>query len=53
MRLRRISAIAAAAAAVAATTAAVYPSAPADRLQPMPARLAALAARAIWCPSAV
>ena len=37
MRLRRISAIAAIAAAVAATTAAVYPSAPADRLQPMPA----------------
>ena len=37
MRLRRISAIAAAAAAVAATTAAVYPSVPADRLQPMPA----------------
>ena len=46
MRLRRISAIAAAAAAVAATTAAVYPSAPADRLQPMPALTApALAAR--------
>ena len=46
MRLRRISAIAAVAAAVAATTAAVYPSAPADRLQPMPALTApALAAR--------
>jgi hypothetical protein len=46
MRLRRISAIAAAAAAVAATTAAVYPSAPADRLQPMPALTApGLAAR--------
>ena len=46
MRLRRISAIAAAAA--------VYPSAPADRLQPMPALTApALAARAIWCPAAV
>jgi len=37
MRLRRTSAIAAIAVAVAATTAAVYPSAPADRLQPMPA----------------
>ena len=46
MRLRRISAIAAVAAAVAATTAAVYPSAPADRLQPMPALTArALSAR--------
>ena len=46
MRLRRISAIAAIAAAVAATTAAVYPSAPADRLQPMPALTApALTAR--------
>ena len=46
MRLRRTSAIAAIAAAVAATTAAVYPSAPADRLQPMPALTApGLAAR--------
>ena len=46
MRLRRISAITAVAAAVAATTAAVYPSAPADRLQPMPALTApGLAAR--------
>src|SRR5690242_12896533 len=46
MRLRRISAIAAIAAAVAATTAAVFPSAPADRLAPMPALTApALAAR--------
>jgi hypothetical protein len=46
MRMRRISAIVAAAAAVAATTAAVYPSAPADRLQPMPALTArGLAAR--------
>jgi hypothetical protein len=46
MRLRRTSAIAAVAAAVAATTAAVYPSAPADRLQPMPALTApALTAR--------
>src|SRR6266487_6481122 len=46
MRLRRTTVIAAIAAAVAATTAAVYPSAPADRLQPMPALTApALAAR--------
>jgi len=46
MRLRRTSAIAAIAAAVAATTAAVYPSAPADRLAPMPALTApGLAAR--------
>lgn len=46
MKLRRISAIAAVAAALAATTAAVYPSAPADRLQPMPALTGtALAAR--------
>src|SRR2546430_3652227 len=46
MRLRRTSAIAAIAATVAATTAAVYPSAPADRLAPMPALTApGLAAR--------
>jgi hypothetical protein len=46
MRLRRTSAIAAIAVAVAATTAAVYPSAPADRLAPMPALTApALTAR--------
>src|SRR5260370_33517218 len=46
MKLRRTTAIAATAAAVAATTAAVYPSAPADRLQPMPALTApALTAR--------
>jgi hypothetical protein len=46
MKLRRVSAIAAVAAALAATTAAVYPSAPADRLQPMPALTGkALAAR--------
>ena len=46
MRLRRTSIIAGIAAAVAATTAAMYPSAPADRLQPMPALTApALAAR--------
>jgi len=46
MRLRRTTGIAAAVAAVAATTAAVYPSAPADRLQPMPALTApALTAR--------
>jgi hypothetical protein len=46
MKLRRTTAIAAVAAAVAATTAAVFPSAPADRLQPMPALTApALAAR--------
>jgi hypothetical protein len=37
MRLRRATVIAAIAAAVAATTAAVYPSAPANQLQPMPA----------------
>jgi len=46
MKLRRTTVIAAIAAAVAATTAAVYPSAPADRLQPTPALTApALAAR--------
>ena len=46
MRLRRMTGIAAAVAAVAATTAAVYPSVPADRLQPMPALTArALTAR--------
>jgi hypothetical protein len=46
MRLRRTSAFAAIAVAVAATTAAVYPSAPADRLQPMPAMTSlALSAR--------
>ncbi len=46
MRLRRTIVIAAIAAAVAATTAAVFPGAPADRLQPMPALTApALAAR--------
>src|SRR5215470_5677376 len=46
MKLRRIAAVAAIAAALAATTAAVYPSPPADRLQPMPALTArALAAR--------
>jgi hypothetical protein len=46
MKLRRTTVFAAIAAAVAATTAAVYPSAPADRLQPMPALTApALAAR--------
>ncbi len=46
MRLRRMSMIAGVAAAVAATTAAVYPGAPADRLQPMPALTApALTAR--------
>src|SRR5690242_17787497 len=46
LRLRRTTVIAAIAAAVAATTAAVYPSAPADRLQPTPAlTAAALAAR--------
>jgi len=46
MKLRRMSVIAGVAAAVAATTAAVYPGAPADRLQPMPALTApALTAR--------
>jgi Alpha/beta hydrolase len=46
MKLRRTAAIAAIAAAVAATTAAVFPGAPADRLQLMPALTApALAAR--------
>jgi hypothetical protein len=46
MRLRRTTVIAGIAAAVAATTAAVYPSAPADRLAPMPALTApALTAR--------
>jgi alpha/beta hydrolase family protein len=46
MNLRRTTVIAAIAAAVAATTAAVYPSAPADRLQPTPALTAtALEAR--------
>ena len=46
MKLRRTTAIAVIVAAVAATTAAVFPSAPADRLQPMPALTApGLAAR--------
>jgi hypothetical protein len=46
MRLRRLAVVAAAAAAVAATTAAVFPGAPADRPQPLPALTArGLAAR--------
>ncbi len=46
MRLRRTTVVVAIAAAVAATTAAVFPSAPVDRLQPMPTLTApALTAR--------